>query len=30
MERDFYMPAEDAKNYGIIDHIMNSAKKGVK
>ena len=30
MERDFYMSAEDAKNYGIIDHIMNSAKKGVK
>ena len=30
MERDFYMPAEDAKNYGIIDHIMNSAKKGVQ
>ena len=30
MERDFYMPAEDAKNYGIIDHIMNSAKKGVE
>ncbi|MBQ0039320.1 MAG: ATP-dependent Clp endopeptidase proteolytic subunit ClpP [Treponema sp.] len=30
MERDFYMPAEEAKNYGIIDHIMNSAKKGVQ
>ena len=30
MERDFYMAAEEAKNYGIIDHIMNSAKKGVK
>ena len=29
MERDFYMAAEEAKNYGIIDHIMNSAKKGV-
>ncbi len=26
MERDFYMSAEDALEYGIIDHIMNSAK----
>ena len=30
MERDFYMSAEEAKEYGIIDHIMNSAKKGAK
>lgn len=29
MERDFYMDAEEAKAYGIVDHIMNSAKKGV-
>jgi len=28
LERDFYMSAEEAKEYGIIDHIMNSAKKG--
>ena len=27
MERDFYMSAEEAKAYGIIDHIMESAKK---
>lgn len=26
MERDFYMSAEEAKEYGIVDHIMNSAK----
>lgn len=30
MERDFYMSAEEAKDYGIIDHIMTSAKKGGK
>ena len=30
MERDFYMTAEDAKEYGIVDHIMNSAKKGAR
>lgn len=30
MERDFYMSAEEAKDYGIVDHIMNSAKKGAK
>ena len=30
MERDFYMDAEEAKAYGIIDHIMVSAKKGEK
>lgn len=30
MERDFYMPAEEAKAYGIVDHIMTSAKKGDK
>ena len=30
MERDFYMSAEDALSYGIVDKIMNSAKKGVK
>ena len=29
MERDFYMDAGEAKAYGIVDHIMNSAKKGV-
>ena len=29
MERDFYMDADEAKTYGIVDHIMNSAKKGV-
>ena len=29
MERDFYMDAEEARTYGIVDHIMNSAKKGV-
>ena len=29
MERDFYMDAGEAKTYGIVDHIMNSAKKGV-
>ena len=27
MERDFYMCAEEAKEYGIVDHIMHSAKK---
>ena len=26
MERDFYMSAEEALNYGIIDHIMSSVK----
>ena len=30
MERDFYMSAEEAMEYGIIDHIMTSAKKGDK
>ena len=30
MERDFYMSAEEAKAYGIVDHIMVSAKKGDK
>ncbi len=30
MERDFYMSAEEAKDYGIVDHIMTSAKKGGK
>lgn len=30
MERDFYMSAEEAKAYGIVDHIMASAKKGDK
>ncbi len=30
MERDFYMSAEEAKEYGIVDHIMLSAKKGEK
>ena len=27
MERDFYMPAEEALAYGIIDHIMQGRKK---
>ncbi|MCK9169361.1 MAG: ATP-dependent Clp endopeptidase proteolytic subunit ClpP [Treponema sp.] len=27
MERDFYMSAEDALNYGIVDHIMPGRKK---
>lgn len=27
MERDFYMSAEDAKSYGIVDHIMPGRKK---
>lgn len=27
MERDFYMSAEEAKEYGIVDNIMVSAKK---
>ena len=26
MERDFFMSAQDAKEYGIIDHIMPSKK----
>ena len=26
-ERDFYMSAEDAVNYGVIDHVMPSRKK---
>ena len=30
MERDFYMSAEEAKEYGIIDHIMKNAKEGGK
>ena len=30
MERDFYMSAEEAKAYGIIDHIMAGQKKGEK
>ena len=30
MERDFYMSAEEAMAYGIVDHIMTSAKKGDK
>ena len=28
MERDFYMDAEEAMQYGIIDHIMSNARKG--
>jgi ATP-dependent Clp protease, protease subunit len=27
MERDFYMSAEDALSYGIVDHIMPGRKK---
>lgn len=27
MERDFYMSAEDAKNYGIVDFVMERRKK---
>ena len=30
IERDFYMDAEEAKAYGIIDHIMENVKKGEK
>ncbi len=30
MERDFYMSAEEAKEYGIVDQIYNSAKKAKK
>lgn len=30
MERDFYMDAQEAMDYGIIDHIMINAKKGDK
>ena len=30
IERDFYMDAEEAKAYGIIDHIMENVKKGDK
>ncbi len=28
MERDFYMSAEEAKEYGIVDHIMEKPVKG--
>ena len=28
MERDFYMSAEDALAYGIVDHIMPRRKNG--
>ncbi len=28
MERDFYMSAEEAKEYGIVDHIMENPTKG--
>jgi ATP-dependent Clp protease protease subunit len=27
VERDFFMSAEDAKDYGLVDHIMDSKKK---
>ncbi|MDX1960879.1 MAG: ATP-dependent Clp protease proteolytic subunit [Leptospiraceae bacterium] len=27
IERDFYMTAEEAKNYGIIDNVMDSDRK---
>ena len=30
MERDFYMSAEEAMEYGIVDHIMKSAKEEAK
>ncbi|MBO4318947.1 MAG: ATP-dependent Clp protease proteolytic subunit [Treponema sp.] len=30
IERDFYMDAEEAKAYGIIDHIMENTRKGDK
>lgn len=26
IERDFFMPAQEAKEYGIIDHVMTSRK----
>ncbi len=28
MERDFFMSADEAKNYGIVDQIMHSNRKG--
>ncbi len=28
MERDFFMSADEAKNYGIVDQIMTSNRKG--
>lgn len=28
MERDYYMTAEEAKNYGLIDNIIDYRKKG--
>ena len=30
MERDFYMTAEDALEYGIIDKVMDRRKNGTK
>lgn len=27
MERDFYMTAQDALNYGVVDHVMDRRKK---
>ena len=30
MERDFWMTAEDAKKYGIVDEIISTAKKPSK
>ena len=27
IERDFYMSANDALEYGIVDHVMPSRKK---
>ena len=27
MERDFYMTAQDALNYGIVDHVIDTRKK---
>ncbi len=27
VDRDFFMSAEDSKKYGIVDHVLSSAKK---
>ena len=29
-DRDFYLSAEDAKAYGLIDNIINKEKRGIK
>ncbi len=30
VDRDFWMTAEDAKKYGLVDKVVNSRKKGIK